>query len=344
MPQRVFYRNIRARDQLELFLVSAASSLLLLRFYLYLTGYPQIGSGGLHIAHMLWGGLLMMGAVVTSLAFQGIRVQRVVALLGGIGFGVFIDELGKFITRDNNYFYHPTIGIIYGVFIALYLTFNFLSREKSFTSREYQLNALSQLEEAVLNNMDPVEKRRVELLLAHADPKDPTTKQLQQLVQRMSTIRQPQPSRLTTWWRNVRQAYQHRWRRRNSNWLVRVFFIGEVLLFVVGGFVSLSTNIGSNAIHIINSLHTASVPVWGQLLSSLVAVGFVAWGVALWPKSRLRAYEQFRRATLVNLFLTQFFAFARLEFLALPGFIFNIALLGFISFAMQLQRDRGKDL
>ena len=344
MPQRIFYRNIRARDQLELFLISAASSLLLLRFYLHVTGYPQIGSGGLHIAHMLWGGLLMMGAVVISLAFQGIRVQRVVAFLGGIGFGVFIDELGKFITRDNNYFYHPTIGIIYGVFIVLYLAFNFLGREGSLTSREYQLNALSQLEEAVLNNMDPTEKRRVELLLARADQNDPTTKQLRDLLQHMGTIKQPQPSRLVRWWHNISKAYRHRWRRRNTSWWVRIFFISEVLLFVIGGFVSLSTNIGSNAIHVIDSLHTASVTVWGQLISSLIAVGFVTWGVAAWPKSRLRAYEQFRRATLVNIFLTQFFAFGRLEFFALPGFIFNIALLGFISLAMQIERDKGKAL
>lgn len=157
----------------------------------------------------------------------------------------------------------------------------------------------------------------------------------------MSTVRQPQPSRLLQWWRAIRQAYQHRWRRRNSSRWVRIFFISEVLLFVIGGFVSLSTNIGSNALHVINSLHTASVPVWGQLISSLAAVGFVGWGVALWQKSHIRAYEQFRRATLVNIFLTQFFAFARLEFLALPGFIFNIALLGFISLAMQIERDKG---
>lgn len=43
-------------------------------------------------------------------------MQRLCALIGGIGFGLFIDELGKFITRDNNYFFQPTIGLIYAVF------------------------------------------------------------------------------------------------------------------------------------------------------------------------------------------------------------------------------------
>jgi len=33
----------------------------------------------------------------------------------------FIDELGKFITSDNNYFFQPTISLIYIVFIIIFL-------------------------------------------------------------------------------------------------------------------------------------------------------------------------------------------------------------------------------
>jgi hypothetical protein len=252
MRQHIFYRNVRARDQLEIFLLSAATSLLLVRFYLSVSGYPQIGGGGLHIAHMLWGGLLMVAALTLSLAFHGARVQRVVAVLGGIGFGVFIDELGKFITQDNNYFYRPTIGIIYALFIGLYLTFNFLGRVRGYTSREYQLNALAQLEEAVLHDLDPEEKRRVEALLAQARQDDPLTKHLQRLVEKLPTIPQPKPSRLTHWWRTLRTTYRDRWQRRNTNGLVRGFFLGEVLLFVLGGFFSLFANISGGAVNIDN--------------------------------------------------------------------------------------------
>src|SRR5438270_3257172 len=170
MLRNLFYRNARARDHLEIFLVSAVSSLLLLRFFLYLSGYPQVGGGSLHIAHMLYGGLFMAAAIVINVSFLGARVQRFSALLGGVGFGIFIDELGKFITRDNNYFYKPTIGIIYAIFIVLYLAFNFLSRDNRLTSREYQLNALAQLEEAIVHNMDPEEKERMRRLLSRADP------------------------------------------------------------------------------------------------------------------------------------------------------------------------------
>ena len=79
----------------------------------------------------------------------------------------------------------------------------------------------------------------------------------------------------------------------------------------------------------------------GQLVASLVAAGFAVWGAIVLPRSRMRAYEQFRRATLVNIFLTQFFMFARTEFHALPGFLFNLVILGLIGYAIQQERRLG---
>src|SRR5690348_13503679 len=76
----------------EIFFVSGVVSLLLTRFYLVLTGFPQLGAAesGLHIAHLLWGGLLMLVALVLLLAFLGRSMQRTAALLGGIGFGLLL--------------------------------------------------------------------------------------------------------------------------------------------------------------------------------------------------------------------------------------------------------------
>ena len=188
-------RNIRSGDQLELLLVSAVSSLLAIRFYLHLTNYPQIGGSSFHIAHMLWGGLLMITAVLMALSFIGPRVQRIVAITAGIGFGAFIDELGKFITRDNNYFFEPTIGLIYAIFIVLYLLARFMGGNRAFTSKEYQLNALVQLDEAVLEDMDPAEKQRAIDLLNRADQHSPITRNLITLLSDVTTV----PSSERSW-------------------------------------------------------------------------------------------------------------------------------------------------
>jgi hypothetical protein len=335
MASGIFYRNIRARDQLELFLLAAITSLLAVRFYLYITGYPQIGSGGLHIAHMLWGGALMLGGIVIGLSFLGARAQRLMALIGGVGFGVFIDELGKFITRDNNYFYQPAIGIIYAIFIILYLLFNFLSRSRPLDSREYQLNALSQLEEAIVRDMDPTEKQQVKELLERADQQDPVTIQLEKVLANTRTVAHGKPNSMKRFVRWLDRQYVLFWKRRSSNLLVRLFFIAEVAMFVVAVLGVIYATV-DGAFDIFKSdLSYSEELVWGQLLSSLVAAGFAIWGAVLLRRSRLRAYEQFRRATLINIFLTQFFMFSRIEFSALPGFVFNLVLLGLVGFAIR---------
>ena len=114
-------RDERASDMMEMMLVLAVATILCIRAFLSITGYPQLGGGGLHIAHMLWGGLGMLVSIALLLSFWSPAMRQVAAAIGGIGFGFFIDELGKFITSDNDYFFQPTIALIYVIFILLFL-------------------------------------------------------------------------------------------------------------------------------------------------------------------------------------------------------------------------------
>ena len=155
----LFVRNLQAGQLRETFLVSAVASLLVVRFFLSITGYPRIGGGGLHIAHMLWGGGLMVTALLFLLAYVGQRIRRVAAILGGLGFGLFIDELGKFITSDNNYFYRPTIALIYVVLVLLFLRLRSFERHRGVTEEVYLANALVLLQEAAIHDLDPKEKQ-----------------------------------------------------------------------------------------------------------------------------------------------------------------------------------------
>src|SRR3982751_6648780 len=98
-------------ELLDTFFVSAVSTVVLIRILLEATGYPQLGGGGLHIAHVLWGGLGMLVAIVLLLLYLSPTTRLVAAVVGGAGFGAFVDELGKFVTSDNNYFFKPTAAI-----------------------------------------------------------------------------------------------------------------------------------------------------------------------------------------------------------------------------------------
>lgn len=110
-------------DLLDSFVLSGVLTVLVVRGGLWLTGFPAIGGDSLHIAHVLWGGLFMVVAFLVLLLSN--RPNKLLAaLLGGVGFGLFIDEVGKFITKDNDYFYRPAFVLMYLSFLAIW----FLSR------------------------------------------------------------------------------------------------------------------------------------------------------------------------------------------------------------------------
>jgi hypothetical protein len=342
MSRRLFYRNVRARDNFELFLVSAIAALLILRFILFKAGYPQVGGGSLHIAHMLYGGLLMVIAIALDTAFLGEKIKRLSAFVGGIGFGIFIDELGKFLTKDNNYFFRPTVGIIYAIFMLLYLGFSFISRDQQLTSREYQLNALMQLQEAIEQDLDPIEKHRIRKLLKQADQKDELSRGLLALVDKLDTVAAPAPNRVQRVLSKADKLYVRFWRQRRTQQLVGILFIVEALLFVIIIFATSFSSLDSirRAFH--GDITYGKDLLFGQLVSSGLAAVITIIGAIKLPASRLQAFGYFKRAVLVNLFLTEFFVFSRVQFHAIPGLIVNLVLIAGLNYAIFQERRQLK--
>ena len=132
--------------------VSAVATVVFTRAFLAATGYPQVGGSKLHIAHVLWGGLLLLAGLLATLAFLSPGVKPLAAVAGGVGFGLFIDEVGKFVTKDVNYFYRPAIAIIYVCFVLLFALIRWLSR-RWFSATEATLAGLDALQRAVLHGL-----------------------------------------------------------------------------------------------------------------------------------------------------------------------------------------------
>ena len=156
----------RAASQYLLWMVlSFAASVVFTRVFLQLTGFPQLGNSQLHIAHVLWGGLLLFVATLLPLIWVNRWVYPIVAIVSGVGVGLFIDEVGKFITQDNNYFYPAAAPIIYTFFLFTVLMYLQVRRRTSVDVRGDLYHALDELSEVVDDDFSAGERDAIALRL-----------------------------------------------------------------------------------------------------------------------------------------------------------------------------------
>jgi hypothetical protein len=121
-------RLASAEQALLVMLVAFALTVIGTRWFLALTGFPKIGGGDLHIAHALWGGALLFIGSLLPLIWSGRTIHLSAAALSGAGFGLFVDEVGKFITTGNDYFYPAAAPIIYATFLLSVLVYLWVRR------------------------------------------------------------------------------------------------------------------------------------------------------------------------------------------------------------------------
>jgi hypothetical protein len=151
-------RREGAEQYLFLTLVAFAATVMATRVYLELTGYPRIGGGELHIAHALFGGFFLFIAAILPIVLSGRRVLRLAAVLGGVGIGLFIDEVGKFITTSNDYFFPAAAPLIYATFLLAVLVYLRVRRRVQRDPRSLLLTSLQLMEEAVDNDLQGHER------------------------------------------------------------------------------------------------------------------------------------------------------------------------------------------
>lgn len=296
-----FISDLQSVHLLEYFLISAVSSLLVLRGFLNLTGFPQLAKGDFHIAHMLWGGLFMMISIVLFISFMNAKNKIYAAVMGGIGFGMFIDELGKFITADNDYFFQPTIAIIYVIFVFLFFLIKFLSTIISHNEKTYAVNAIDALKEFVIADLDEFERANALKYLSYCDKKDPLIQMIYSFIKDAKPINKKQSVirkisvMFYSWYKNVLH--------------VKIISKGLITFFVIVSTINMLVSL-----HVLLSGTTITFAQAGSIISSCIIGVFVILGLLSFIQKRvLETYKYLQYATLVAIFLYQFFLFLQDE-------------------------------
>jgi hypothetical protein len=280
----------------------------------------------------------MAAALLAALSFLGNRTRLWAALIGGIGFGTFIDEIGKFITRDNDYFFQPSISLIYITFVLIYLAFRDLQLRRTITREEYLVNAINDFEEAIINDLQPEERDRALRYLGAIADKDELIVRLAALIEEASV--QPRPHGFT---RRIREyvvtGYEAVLARSDR-------FGGLITLFVL----QLAINAGTVAWIVLGDLSAGIVadasgqrrgildflPMsdWFLLVATVIPAIFVVIAVIALPRSRMIALRFFHRALLLSICFTEVFLFYRNQAAALIVLAFNLFALASVSVAI----------
>jgi hypothetical protein len=319
----------------------AVTTILVVRLFLVITGYPQLGGEGLHIAHLLWGGLLMLLAGGLTLTLLTRASRWLAAILGGVGFGLFIDEVGKFVTSDNDYFFRPAYSIMYVVLVVIWLLTRRLFAPERLSAREATANALDYVKESGIRNLSQAELRRAFELVDRSNQADALVAEVRSLLAHVAAVPTRPPGRVARLVGRARDWYFGTVIRR------RWFFGVLITIFVIF--------IGLNAAHIIeivvNAIQAATArnaslesvddavnggahlgfSGWAVLVSSSVVIVFNVLGILrLLGGSRISAYRWFERGLLISILFVQVFNFADLQLIAFALLAFDLLVLATI--------------
>jgi len=273
-------RRQGAQTYLLLMLLSFAAVVALTRLLLYLTGYPQLGGGALHIAHVLWGGLALFSAALLPLIYANRWAYPAGAVLAGIGMGLFMDEVGKFITQNNDYFFAPAAPIIYAFFLLSVLLYLQVRRPRQREARAELYSVLEGLEDVLDHDLEPDEHSSLMLRLDYAQ-RNASEPEIRRMADSLLAFLAPATS-LAPDRPDVIERLLLRWNRFESAWLGR----GRLKLALILALAALGL---TSVIHLSEVLLATRTPGGLEgLVADLVAVGRVnsAAGLA-WFSARI---------------------------------------------------------
>lgn len=331
-------RSATSAPLLRLFVMSGILTVLLTRAFLALAGYPKLGSkdpdATVHISHMLWGGLLMAVSQVALLGLAGRRLRTAGAAVGGIGFGLFIDQVGKQVSNEG-YLYAPAAGLIYLSFAVLVVIAWRADDGVPSGGRVDHIEATrsSQAAELLLHGVEDgltaAEAAKARQLL-EGSPRETD----RALLRALGTLplREPRPAA----WRGARDALSDRLGGlADRAGVVRA----AVVLAVLFGFLRLGRLAASGL------GGPDSEREWNALVVAL-ACATVTWGLYVYAVRKLRrdrgaAFRALRTGVLIDLLPGQVLNFTIHQFSAVQDLVLDVLLLAVVTAELRRMAAEG---
>jgi hypothetical protein len=318
-------RNVEFGRLFDSFFISAVSTILIVRFYLEVTGFPQLGNSTLHISHLLPGTILMLAAILIMLAAVNRSVRDFAAVIAGIGFGLSWDELGKFITQTNNYFFKPTLGLIYLTFVLLYLLARYAGQRR-LSQDDYIANAIDLIKEAAIKDLDTWEYEHAKELMLHVSPNHVL---YQPTMDMLNRVKPAGKRRLLLTDRIVAAVMSPVHRLSEWRYFTQMVILVAIGYGVINIFVTLFYLYGAlNSAHINLSILKGDTSDLAGALSALITVVLLGAGAYYYRRGRhKRAYELFESGLMIDIFVGQVILFFKSPKVAIAGLFITLFLL-----------------
>ena len=324
-------------------LVAFGITVIAVRLFLQLTGFPQIGNSVLHFAHALWGALLIFIAVLLPLLYANRWAAQASALLSGIGIGLFIDEIGKFITQKNDYFFPPALPLIYGFFLLIVFFYLYFRRSRQIDPRKAMYNALDKFQDILDGDLDLGEAARIEKQLEIG--RSSQEHEIQSLARVLSNYLQDEKGGLVPskpgYWRRLAykvdelgQKLGRRFHRTLISVLLILFSISSVLVIAAVAFIAFGdidfTEEAVRASFNSSELSIVKSTFWLMLILILEVVigGMVIYATFTWLRGDEQRGQKFAAlAMVISLVLLQPLLFYMNQMAALGGTLYQFAIL-----------------
>lgn len=335
---------VKRKEASELVLnlmISALLTILVTRLWLKLGIYNQIVFGVWHIAHVLWGGLFLLIGLFLSLVFYGKRTLFWSSIFGGIGWGLFIDEIGKYLTRDNNYWFRPAIIFIYISFVLLFLIYRKLEQKKSTDTKAKWYQLFEDMEEITNSDLEKKEKREIlkeikELKMSVESPK--TREILLRLETLVNGIKPKNDKRELDWEKLIAAGVNTTYNRLFKKRLVFLGLMAYYIWFLFDKmWDTMMILLNPNKMMMIQRYYSnydffSKADVYmisiKFVLDVMVAVFYLS-GLMLWVnKKSLRGITLFQWGLLINIFFASVFKFYFEQFSGVFSLVLSLLLLG----------------